>query len=223
MATFRLPLFPLDVVLFPGALMPLHIFEPRYRALLSDCRGCDQRFALLEPGEAGAGPREGALGTVARIRATQPLEDGRSNIVVAGEERFRLRELVVSETPYLVGLAEPLADDTGPDPVEGIDRLRDLAARYQRALRTLTDEHGRTTWEDDPARFTFQLAALLQVAPPVLRRILALRTASRRVRLLLELLPPLVEDLEGRARTHRGASRNGRPAPGTMLDPPDGP
>src|ERR1051326_7523867 len=86
----RLPLFPLKIVLFPGALLPLHIFEPRYRQLLADVTLGDHRFGLLPPGERGGLPRPGTLGCVALVRAVQPLGDGRSNIVVSGERRFAL-------------------------------------------------------------------------------------------------------------------------------------
>src|ERR1041385_8074805 len=89
---FRLPLFPLKIVLFPGALRPLHIFEPRYRRLLTDVWAGDHRFGLLPPGEHGGLPAPGTIGCVALVRAVPPLGDGRSNIVVSGVCRFAFVE-----------------------------------------------------------------------------------------------------------------------------------
>src|SRR5258707_3640359 len=86
----ELPIFPLPIVLFPGAPQPLHIFEPRYRQLLQDCLAGDQRFGIAyvapdpSPG-ADPVPLPGDVGCVALIRSNQPLPDGRANIeTVAG-------------------------------------------------------------------------------------------------------------------------------------------
>src|SRR5690348_5320860 len=89
----ELPIFPLPLVLSPGATQPLHIFEPRYRQLLADVLGDDRRFgvAYVAP-PAGPGldpaPQPGAVGFVALINAANALPDGRSNIVTVGERRF---------------------------------------------------------------------------------------------------------------------------------------
>ena len=85
-----LPIFPLPIVLFPGAPQPLHIFEPRYQQLLADCRAGDRRFGIAYATPAGAAdtdrlPDPGAVGCVALIRSVEPLPDGRSNILAIGE------------------------------------------------------------------------------------------------------------------------------------------
>src|SRR2546422_5062931 len=92
----ELPIFPLPIVLFPGAPQPLHVFEPRYRQLLADCLAADRRFGIAYvPAERDAGveplPRPGDVGCVAVIRNTQGLPDGRSNVLTVGERRFVLR------------------------------------------------------------------------------------------------------------------------------------
>ena len=91
--TERLPLFPLDLVLFPGAHLPLHIFEPRYRLLVRRCVEREQPFGvvLLRSGaEVGPGAEPRAVGTSARIVAVNGLPDGRSVIVTQGQRRFSL-------------------------------------------------------------------------------------------------------------------------------------
>lgn len=102
---FLLPLFPLpNLVFFPRTRLPLHIFEPRYRQMITDAVAADQRFGivLLRPGWEsdyfGAPPIYG-YGTVGQIEQAVPLEDGRYNILVRGEVRFRVVG-EVSREPY---------------------------------------------------------------------------------------------------------------------------
>src|ERR1051326_8057405 len=99
----RLPLFPLKIVLFPGALLPLHIFEPRYRQLLADVTLGDHRFGLLPPGERGGLPPPGPLGCAPRVRAARPRGDARSNMVVSGGRRSALLEPAPAESLYPQG------------------------------------------------------------------------------------------------------------------------
>src|SRR3989449_2704099 len=112
----ELPIFPLPIILFPGAPQPLHIFEPRYRQLLADCLASDRRFGVAYvPAERGAGgeslPRPGDVGCVALIRNTQGLPDGRSNILTVGERRFVLIDWVSSERPYRVAQGGEVDDE----------------------------------------------------------------------------------------------------------------
>ena len=111
---FLLPLFPLpNLVFFPQTRVPLHVFETRYRQLIADALASDQRFGivLLQPGyDAGyfGAPPVYACGTVARIEQTVTLDDGRYNILVHGETRFRILD-EVSREPYRVArvVAQP--------------------------------------------------------------------------------------------------------------------
>lgn len=102
---FLLPLFPLpNLVFFPRTRLPLHIFEPRYRQMISDAVAADQRFGivLLRPGwesDYFGAPAIHALGTVGQIEQAFPLDDGRYNILVRGEVRFRVIG-EVSREPY---------------------------------------------------------------------------------------------------------------------------
>jgi ATP-dependent Lon protease len=208
----RLPIFPLDAVLFPGTPMPLHIFEPRYRRMLVDCLAADERFGLVPPGRAAEAPPPGAVGCVARVRATHELPDGRSNIVVVGETRFLIRRYVDEGTPYLIAMVDEFSDRPGPDvPGDALEELRRSFLSYVESLRVITDApEDDMRWAEDPEALTFQIGATADLDPTAKRRLLELRTASERVELLRELLPPLVEEAGARARVHARARGNGK-------------
>ncbi|MBX3146593.1 MAG: LON peptidase substrate-binding domain-containing protein [Gemmatimonadales bacterium] len=207
----RFPLFPLPVVLFPGALLPLHIFEPRYRAMIADCAEGNQRFVLLPPGNDDEAPASGTVGTIARIRAVQALADGRSNIAVSGEERVSLTAVAAADRPYLIGDVTPL-DDLDELPVSPADtaRLLALGERYVVALSTMSETDADADLAVDPGTLTFQIASLTEWDFPTKQHFLTLRSPRERVERLLEALPAQLVDVEARAATHRGAKLNGK-------------
>lgn len=206
----RLALFPLDIVLFPGALLPLHIFEPRYQQMLADCMSSDHRFGLLPTGEDGR-PATGVIGTVAEVRAAQPIGDGRSNIVVSGERRFMLRRYEDDPAPYLVGIVDPFDDD--PDDLDEANQhavsIRQLADRCATALAILRTSPPTTNWAADSATMTFQVLAMLETDLDFKRTFLGIRSALDRVTVLLRILPGVALDLESRAAVRERATRNG--------------
>lgn len=204
----RLPLFPLNLVLYPGEPLPLHIFEPRYRRLLADCLEGDQRFGIT----AEMQPRPGSLGCIARIRAAQPLEDGRSAIVVIGERRFGVRTLLEAGTPYLMAAVEAFDDapGTAPLPVERAE-LMALASELRDALNVLADRtEDPAPWAEDDERFTFEAAALLEADVETRGRILALRSTRERATVLLAMLPRALQVVRGNAEVHVRARSNGK-------------
>lgn len=206
------PLFPLPVVLFPGALLPLHIFEERYRVMIADCTHGGQRFVLLPPGEEGETPRPGAVGTIARIRVVQPLPDGRSNIAVSGEERVTLTAVTPADRPYLVGTVTPLADveETQVAAPADMARLLALGERYIAALSAIAETEPDAELAVEPGALSFQLAALAEWDYPTKHHFLSIRSRYERVQRLLAALPALVTDVEARAAVHRRASQNGK-------------
>ncbi|MEO8449896.1 MAG: LON peptidase substrate-binding domain-containing protein [Gemmatimonadota bacterium] len=207
-----LPLFPLAVVLFPGALLPLHIFEPRYQQLLTDVVEGDHRFGILPPAGGGEGAEVGTIGTVARVRAVQPLEEGRSNVVVSGESRFLLEATSPSAKPYLIGDIAALEDqsDTLILPQHQMAALIALAQRYADALGRLNDSERDTEFSPDLGRFTFQVAALLDWDFTTKQHFLTLRSAAERATRLLHALPRLLAVAEERAGVHTRATTNGK-------------
>ncbi|QUT05544.1 LON peptidase substrate-binding domain-containing protein [Sphingobium phenoxybenzoativorans] len=117
----RISIFPLaGALLFPGMQLPLHIFEPRYRALVRDAVARDRRIGMIQPRDQLPVPSLYDVGCVGRIGEIEAMEDGRFNIVLTGIARFRvIRELVVS-TPFrqVEGLIEQENDDEALAPIE---------------------------------------------------------------------------------------------------------
>lgn len=209
-----LPLFPLRTVLFPGALLPLHIFEPRYRELIADLAvrpAEDRLFGLLPPGDSAELPEPGTVGTVARLRGAQQLADGRFNIVVGGEQRFEFRSATKAATPYLQGAVERFDDvpETQVPAADEVARLHVLGERYARAQHALHDRALEVDLPRDPARLTFGIAAFLDWEFEALRHFLEMRSVSARVARLLTALPNLVAAAEARAGAHARARNNG--------------
>jgi Lon protease-like protein len=134
---FLLPLFPLpNIVFFPHTRLPLHVFEPRYRQLVKDVLETDRRFGivLLRPGwEAGyfGTPAIHGFGTVGTIEQSVPLDDGRFNIVIRGEVRFRILE-EVSRVPYRTArvVAEPEVEREAAQAHHQHEWLADLSRQY---------------------------------------------------------------------------------------------
>ncbi|MCS7060362.1 MAG: LON peptidase substrate-binding domain-containing protein [Anaerolineae bacterium] len=130
----ELPLFPLNVVLFPGQTLPLHIFEPRYRAMIQRCIENDAPFGVLLAQDDDEGPH--TIGTAAKITQVERLPDGRMNILTVGTERFELRNVRLSEEQYLIGdvVAYPFKNDLEPP----AQLQAEVAARLQRYLKLLS-------------------------------------------------------------------------------------
>jgi Lon protease-like protein len=207
----QLPLFPLRIVLFPGALLPLHIFEARYRRLLDDVAASDHRFGLLPPGETAELPPPGAIGCVALVRAIQPLGDGRSNIVVSGERRFAFVEPAPAATPYHQGLVEWIEDrpDVQIPTADDFTRLQVLGERYAHALQALKEQPQDVELRTGPVELSFEVAALLDWEFEARQRFLEIRSVTERVARLLQALPGLVAAAEDRALVHGRAKGNG--------------
>jgi len=127
----RLSIFPLTgAILYPGLQLPLHIFEPRYRALVGDALARDRRIGMIQPVDAEEGSGLFQIGCVGKIGEVEASEDGRYNIILTGEARFRMiRELEVS-TPFRQIEAELI-----PEPVMEVLSLGERAAFEQEARR----------------------------------------------------------------------------------------
>ncbi|MBP2324060.1 Lon protease-like protein [Kibdelosporangium banguiense] len=144
-----LPLFPLQTVLLPGANLPLHIFEPRYRQLTVDLvKGVvpDKRFGvaairtpLIE--EVDKPDQLAAVGCSAILRQATRLGDGRYDIVTTGERRFRLLDLDATSAPYLIGTVEWIPDAQIP-PAKA-----DRVASLERSARAAYRRYCETAWE----------------------------------------------------------------------------
>jgi uncharacterized protein len=139
----RLPLFPLGTVLVPGLVLPLHIFEPRYRQMVADLEELaeDERefgvIAIREGGEVGAGSLRALydVGCAATLQQVTTSDDGRSHILSTGVRRFRLLDLDVdADTPYLTGLVEWIEEVEGELEPTTVLRSQALWAQYTELL-----------------------------------------------------------------------------------------
>lgn len=205
-----LPVFPLPLVLFPGATQPLHIFEPRYRRLLADALESDRRFGIAyAPPDAGPdpAPRPGDVGCIARILSSTPLPDGRADIVTTGEDRFVLLAWLDSDRPYRMARVEPFADDA-PDPGEAGGLAATVRRDFLRVVAAV--EHEAPPLPLDPEALSFRVAAALELDPPGKLAFLAGRSTTDRLRRLAALLPPLAADAERRSEVRHRGKANGQ-------------
>lgn len=160
--TVRLSIFPLaGALLFPGLQLPLRIFEPRYRAMVSDSLARDRRIAMVQPQAPGEGAPLFRIGCVGKIGDVEALEDGRYNIVLQGQARFRIvRELAVT-TPFRQVEAELLSDE--PDAaLSAIER-----AAFEREARAFAAAQGYSVDWDSVTRLddVALINGVSQIAP----------------------------------------------------------
>lgn len=187
MAT-RISIFPLaDAVLFPELQLPLHIFEPRYRAMVSDALARDRRIGMIQPQRAVEGAPLYRIGCLGRIGEVEALDDGRFNIVLEGESRFRvLRELDVT-TPFRQVEAELLAEDPSEvlSPVE--------RALFEREARFFAEAQGYGVDWDSVSRLDdlSLINGVSQIAPfdaAAKQALLEADGISQRCELLVQLM-----------------------------------
>ena len=187
-ASTRLSIFPLPgAILYPGLSLPLHIFEPRYRALVTDALARDRRIAMIQP----QGREEGAplfeIGCVGKIGQVEALDDGRFNIVLEGEARFRLvRELEVV-TPFRQVEAELLAEPED-EALSAVER-----AGFEREARRYAAAQGyRVDWESVARLDDVSLInGVSQIAPfdaAAKQALLEAPTVNARCELLVQLM-----------------------------------
>jgi Lon protease-like protein len=140
---YKLPLFPLETVLFPGMVLPLHIFEPRYRTMIGRCIAENKPFGVVlirEGREVGdlAVPFE--VGTTAYVTHYERLEDGRMNIQAVGYQRFKIHSLL-NEKPYLEAMVEdfPVGGIDQPEIAGQVAMLRPMLSEYLSTLAIASD------------------------------------------------------------------------------------
>src|SRR6266404_3604407 len=212
----ELPIFPLALVLFPGVPLPLHIFEPRYRQMLNDVRAGNSLFGVYYFDTSTSEkemPPVGHIGCVAEITDTQPMPDGRANILTVAIIRYRIEEYVERDDPYLLARVSYFEDDEEDRNVLS-ESARDVAetfTRIARAVRTINDEraHLPDITDTEPQRLSFLVAAAMEVDTDVKQDLLELRSTAERLQRLREMLGRAVSNYEERARIHELAKGNG--------------
>jgi ATP-dependent Lon protease len=212
----ELPIFPLALVLFPGVPLPLHIFEPRYRQMLSDVRAANSLFGVSYFDASTSDrdiPPAGHVGCVAEVTETQALPDGRSNILTVGIIRYRIDEYMERGEPYLLARVS-FFEDEEEDATVLSGSARDVAetfTRIARAVRTINDERASLPdiSDTEPQRLSFLVAAAMEVDTDVKQDLLELRSTAERLQRLRNMLGRAVSSYEERARVHELAKGNG--------------
>ena len=196
----EIPLFPLNTVLLPGALLPLRVFEPRYRALMSDLLGDEipESPGGPPPHAAGEAPsfgvariREGlevggradthGVGVLASIDWVRGQADGTIELLSRGTRRFRI-DRRLDDDPYPRATVTFLDEPLGPDPEQALRFARSALARYTRAVALLLrSEPERTTLPDDPVIASYAFVAALSIEPNVMQSLLEAPSATDRL------------------------------------------
>ena len=195
----RFPLFPLDLVLLPQELVPLHIFEERYKLMIGECLDEEREFGILWLSDDGLKQ----IGCSARItRVLERFDDGRLNILVEGAEPFRLLRRI-EDLPYPAGDIELLGDADAGDR-SAAERARE---RYADLIEQVTDTR---PGEDELARLdAYGMAATLDVALDAKQQLLELRSERVRLKRLDALFAEALERIRLAERAAERASGNG--------------
>jgi Lon protease-like protein len=194
----ELPLFPLNTVLFPYAQLQLHIFEARYRELVDYCIEHDSGFGVVLERE-GSDPADPYLvGTVVRIAGVQPLEDGKLDIRVQGQRRFRIRRLDEDSRPFLVGHVEPIIETEFEDTPRATAltfRLKECVEEYIRAeLRHYDFSVQQINLPTEPTALSFVVANLLRIENLEKQRLLETTDTVERIAEMVPILEQQIVD-----------------------------
>ena len=195
----ELPLFPLpEVVLFPGCLLPLHIFEPRYRQMLKAVMAQDKLFGVLNVDPSTRRPAD--IGCAAEVIEVEKLPDGRSNILTIGKSRFRVLELR-KDKPYLSGRVEWIEDvDYDRDLSPLADQMTELLKDVVRLSAKLADK--TVEFPDDlpsaPTDLSFWIAGSFPGLPDEQQALLEMQETAARLRRETEILTSACKQLAAR-------------------------
>jgi uncharacterized protein len=187
--TLSVPVFPLNTVLFPGAVLPLRIFEVRYIDMAKDCLKNAAPFGVClirEGAEVGTPAVPEPIGCLARIAECDVEELGVLKVRAEGEERFRIRSTATTRQGLIVGEVEPLASEAAPAGVPGLDECADF---LRKAIAGIGEQRfiepfafGDATW------VSFRLAEILPLRVDVKQKLLELTDATLRLAVLHKFL-----------------------------------
>jgi Lon protease-like protein len=187
----EIPLFPLNLVLYPGMPLPLHIFEERYKAMIGDCMRNNTPFGvpLIRSGQEVGGPADPQrIGTTTRVLRSQLLDGGRMNIMTKGERRFEIIE-ITQQDPHVAGVVRLLDEPVG-ESFTGVSS--ELTEEFSKLMRNLISLSGGYTSQVDvpesPVELSYMIAANLDAPIPVRQELLEVPTAADRLNRLVPLL-----------------------------------
>ncbi len=195
-----LPLFPLDVVLFPGTPLPLHIFEPRYKEMINECLAEHRSFGVIRAVEQSFSD----VGCTAEIvTVVKEYPDGRLDLVTEGRKRFEIVR-VNQERSFLQAEVLMINDDPGTPPREDTSRAVQLHSELL-AIAGATQDLSAA----DPSSLSFYLAGSLPLDLDFKQKLLALRSEPQRISLLINYLETIIPNLRRAASAREKAGGNG--------------
>ncbi len=212
----ELPIFPLPLVLFPSELLPLHIFEPRYRKMLTDIEFERNLFGVsyfsLEDSDSEF-PAIGSLGCVAEVRDSQTLEDGRSNILTIGLIRYEITSYVETLEDYLtaeVSFFEDYEEDEAVlEPLA--NEVFSLFQRIANSAHELSGQRGKPPElpQAEPQLLSFLVSSAFNMPNDLRYKLMSTRSTTERLEGLLEILRQAVSQIEESANIGKVAKTNG--------------
>lgn len=195
-----IPLFPLDVVLFPGVPLPLHIFEPRYKEMISECLAQHKTFGVVRALEEGLAE----MGCTAEIiTVVKEYSDGRLDLVTEGRQRFELVS-VNQERSFLQAEVLLIHDEPGVPTQEDTARAIQLHSELLEIAGAAQDLTAA-----DPYLLSFYLAGSLPVDLDFKQQLLALRSEPERISLLITYFERIIPTLHRAARARQKSGGNG--------------
>ena len=196
-----LPLFPLDLVLLPGNPLPLHIFEPRYREMVSECLERNQAFGVVRAKQEGVAE----IGCTADIiSVSKKYDDGRMDIITRGHERFEIVQ-VNQERAFLQGKVIYLRDHGGNATAEEKARAMTLHGE----ILTLAGGRPVDSSEIREQQLSFHLAGSLPIDLDFKQTLLETASESERVRTLIGFLQAILPNVRRTVRVRQKAGGNG--------------
>jgi Lon protease-like protein len=195
-----LPLFPLDIVLLPGAPLPLHVFEPRYKEMITECLAGDKLFGIVRAQEEGVAD----IGCTAEILdVTKKYEDGRMDIATAGRRRFEVME-VNQERSFLQAEVMFIEDEPGSATKEEIDAAVDL----HKQLLDIVGVEEAGGYSDIP-QLSYYLAGSLPLDLDFKQTLLTMKSESERMPAVVSYFQAILPTLKRTAMARKLAGGNG--------------
>jgi Lon protease-like protein len=198
-----IPLFPLNVVLLPGAPLPLHIFEDRYKQMVDECLQQESEFGMVFADEAGTRK----VGCTAKIvELVERYDDGRMLILVEGSRRFRLNNVLTGK-PYYVGEIEFFEEEPEEPDVQTL--AEECIALLERVVEAATEGSVGIEIEPPYRNLSFAIAGRVEFEAETRQQILELTSEKERLEKVRELLTAAAERLERERHAREKAQTNG--------------
>src|SRR5215510_2633956 len=196
----EIALFPLpNLVLFPRVLVPLHIFEERYKLMINTCIEREEAFGLVLLRSGAETESEDAIhrvGVTARIVQVERLENGRLNILIEGEDRFRVRRFTTQE-PYWKGFVDFFEDNENHPSIETMQEEVSELYRKVAELGAKVDssDEPETALPESPTDLSYMISYILDIEPEAKQKLLEMSSAAERLRSLVPHLNDSIEKL----------------------------